>query len=159
MRFSLNMTLISYCGVNKMYVTVAKILDAIEDDGYEQSIGRLVKKGWEEREGIVDEMGYPKYDTIVEYACAMGQAALNLGVDAQELYNSDKLRSMTITYIGSYVSAIGAIVDMNDDKRMSLKDIARAMRKYLTAEQLNKKVNLHKRDYTEFKNWRGVTVK
>ena len=82
-----------------MKITVREIADAIEKNGYPH-----IKNNYITRDKITYE---------VLGACALGQAALNLGVD--------------VDVVDSLPFAV-EVISLNDDKGWSLKDIAHYLR-------------------------------
>lgn len=90
-----------------MEVTVREVIDAIEKNGYPQGFGRLIRFN---------------ENSELEGACAIGQAAINLGVDEMVLYRE-------LSYlIHKKFSVKAMIVSLNDTERYPLPAIATTLR-------------------------------
>lgn len=105
-------------------ITVADVADAIEENGIPQIVGHFTHS----------------VDGEVIGACAIGQAAINLGVHPKSLqYELDKLFNK-----GDYRALGGQIISWNDSNRYSYKVIANKIRESF-ADSLNKELNPTKR--------------
>ena len=128
------------CSMSKTFL-VSEFLDAMEKNGYEK-----YTSGW--------------YFGHVEgkfKACAFGQAAINLGVHADDLnarFNlvlsegkstAPLLNSETAT---RYPTA-SRIIHINDDTDISVSDIARQVRAELPEEILNAELTVSEYDWSE----------
>lgn len=109
-------------------VTVGDIIDAMERNGFRQARGAWV---------VLNQ------DGSVRRACAMGQAAINLGIDYEGM--GKKLNDVTRPNI--YVEGLSNIImELNDEIGLSCKAIAEKVRiKY--AKKLNKKIKFRIREY------------
>lgn len=94
--------------MNKKKLTVAQVVDAIEQNGYKQSFGQLYNYG----EGS---------------ACAIGQGALNLGVNANDLSRQLNLFS-NISFRGKLVDLASYIIQRNDNLHHKPQSIAKSIR-------------------------------
>ena len=97
-------------------VTVEEVLDAMEKNGYRQAYGRYF------------EYSDHDVDKPVIAACAMGQAAINLGVRAESLDNFLSKFIVDSWSMNSY------IVEQNDVHHLSPKAIAGLIRTWLAKE-------------------------
>lgn len=97
--------------MNKKKLTVAQVVDAIEQNGYKQAYGTM-------------------YDMPNGAACAMGQAGLNLGVSGYAL--SDELQTFTGLMLpnGETMDLAGFIVSRNDHYHAKPATIAQRIRMY-----------------------------
>jgi hypothetical protein len=107
--------------------TLNDFIDAIEKNGLKKIQGQYIK--------------YDDTPIVPIAGCALGQAAINLGVDYASLDGridtiSHRLRQM--------------IVDLNDETELSLPEIAYAVRQHYTRTFLNRKVtNVRAHDYNK----------
>lgn len=113
-----------------MQKTLGEIIDAMEKNGFPQITRQMVEYSEKSLTIGSDYTGKPE----VIGACAMGQAALNLGVDPENLYqtirwyNSNKNNS---EYPPQYplLTLPIRVFNMNDQQGMSCADIAGKLRK------------------------------
>ncbi len=110
--------------LKKKRVTIRQIIDAIRTNGYEQARGKLVRRSlyWN-----------GKGPQPFEAACAMGQAAINLGVDAEEL--DERLFGIKIDYQTQTLREY--IIEENDVMVLSCQEIANDLDILVEAKQLN----------------------
>jgi len=118
---------------DKKEVTVGEFIDAIEQNGFRQARGEWIR---------YSDSGY------VNYACAMGQACINLEVSYQDVrgrgFSSgvfSDIRSDTHEW-----NLTGYIMDLNDVKRLSCKEIAKRVREKFS-HSLHKKVSFSTHKY------------
>ena len=116
--------------------TYVEFIDAIEQNGIEQAFSALFKGP---RGGIIYSNSSP--DRTIGYACAVGQAAYNLGVDAYYLQEEG--------YSSEYDIVITTI-DLNDGQHMPLKEIAAKLRN-IYSDRLNETLIAPIVDYSTVK--------
>lgn len=103
-------------------VTVADIIDAMERNGY-----KMARENW---------VVMNKAETKVLRACALGQAAVNLGIDWKSL-------ALELPHTLKFF-----IIDLNDSKRLSCEEIAARVRKSgMFKPMMDKVLHLAKRNY------------
>lgn len=115
----------------KKVFTVGQFLDAVEKNNYKKARGALLKytqKAYFAREESFRNRYYPrelvlasnrKKDAEVFSACAIGQGALNLDIEPQQLDNA----------LATAVPKIRRdIVSLNDNTGMSVSEIGRKMK-------------------------------
>lgn len=94
--------------------TARDIIDSIEKNGLPQTVGALFRQA---------EYLSPIYnfeeDTVIGSACALGQAAINLGVDYS---------FVDIFYNRAQEGFLGYIVNLNDNQLLDFKGIADILR-------------------------------
>lgn len=109
-------------------VTVGEFIDALERNGFRQARGVWI--------------AFNKDDSV-QRACAMGQAAINLGIDYEGLGLRLDIPTRDNLFAGGLSSLI---MRLNDSKGLSCKAIAEEVRiKY--AKKLNKKFTARVREY------------
>ena len=105
-------------------VTVGDILEAMEKNGYKVN-----------RDG--EFFNYSEDGSVA--ACAMGQAAINLGVDADGLFsffNRIKDENGAYIYINNSYPPGSWVADTNDNTKQSPKTIAKKLRMFLGTESV-----------------------
>jgi hypothetical protein len=93
-------------------VTYRDLFDAIEKNGLEQAVGSWFRT--EDTDVNDDDLWLPKKSEI-KAACAVGQAALNLGVELHFLRENN---------LSGDRNLIGTIEHWNDDEELTLQQIA-----------------------------------
>lgn len=94
----------------RRYLKVSDVLDAMEKDGYKKATGTFFRNrkraniDWDARSNVV-------------YACAIGQAALNLNIDPNTLQLA----------LGPKLGP--EIVSLNDESSRTVRSIARLLKK------------------------------
>jgi len=96
---------------------VSEVIDAIEKNGYPK-----IKDVFIQKNPRVNILGF-KYGSKITGACAIGQAALNLGVFYEDLY-----RGLNKIQKGFHGSLKGRIVELNDYTEMTIPEIAQQVR-------------------------------
>jgi hypothetical protein len=121
----------NFLGIKLTYetreITIDDVLDAIEKNGLEQTFGSFFKT---EGEDYVNNP--PKSGKIIG-ACALGQAALNLGVNNFSLTDTLNL-ALPNTRLGQ------RIIKMNDHKKRSFAHIANYYRTRLSKKDRSTKI-------------------
>lgn len=118
-----------------MEFTVRQVLQAVRKNGYKQAFGYLVRgpKGRFLRENATAEE--------VGAACAIGQAALNLGVKPASLQNALTNVIFRPNINDIFGTSLGRqIIRMNDVDRISVPEIGNTLLESLTESVLNTKV-------------------
>lgn len=118
---------------------VSQVIDAIEQNGYKQIRGSYIT--WE------DSLYSPRDKDHVVGACALGQAALNLGIGFTDIEGA-----LNEVYLGSAGNLDEYIIELNDGAGLTCKQIAAEIRARFP-EILNYDVNL------EVGNWYDVREK
>jgi len=96
-------------------VTIKQIIEAMRKNGYKFTRGTFFRDAFSDYP-ISDERRKDMEVVRFGSACAMGQAAANLGVNATEL---EKRLGMVVAFAnGPMMRVSSAIVDMNDNKDM-----------------------------------------
>ena len=114
------------------------IIDAIEKNGYKKSKGNYIQM----KDGSTPFAYLPEDLTAVVSACAMGQAALNLGITPNELIKTlykepefqVKKYHTCATKMSSYLSLPAFIMHLNDEHSYMVASIGKQVRKIATAE-------------------------
>ncbi len=136
-------------------VSIRDILNAIRENGYPQAFGDFFQA-----EGGATVSPNPALygDSIVfGAACAMGQAAVNLGVRAVEVYNAlsmmidiensaEKLDKEDIDY-EEEVEVSALIANLNDNRKLSPAEIVDIIEYLLPPEELDVVVPLTEQEY------------
>lgn len=121
-------------------VTVAEFIDAIEQDGLEQAFNSyFIAEGGDKSIYVMKgSIGKYEEEIFIEYkvgaACAVGQAAINLGLDPESLVASSGF--------------LAYIFKLNDTLKMPLKEIANKARKDF-ADKLDYIIRGKELDYTD----------
>jgi hypothetical protein len=126
-----------------MKVTVQNIVEAIRLGGYTQ--GRFHAIKW---------IGDKEFEGDIEDACAVGTAALNLGVDPYHL--EAEMKNIMLRK-NSSTSMYIFIVEQNDGKKLSLKDISVSIQVKFKAH-LNTILEVPERDYSKVTNYQGKKI-
>ncbi len=126
-------------------ITLRDIIQAIKKDGYKQATATLLRDG----------AGFPVYsDTwrgrgepvTFASACAIGQAAVNLGVDAEQL--NTILGDISFLDNGNYDTSLRyRIVELNDRLGLSCGDIAEQLEAYEKLVDMEAVYELETREY------------
>lgn len=95
--------------------TARDIVDNIEKNGLPQTTGALFRKGKGDYAIYTLDSTFP---TQIGAVCALGQAAINLGVKYSFVDETESLKE----------SFLSAIVSLNDHRHLNFKDIAEAIR-------------------------------
>lgn len=122
-------------------VTIEQVVGAIAAAGYPQGFYHAI------------EWSHPteEYEGTIVNACAIGQAALNLGVDPEFLDSQlwdVKLRKNSQLSLREY------IVDLNDEKKFDLARIAREIEAKFKAK-LKDEFTVAVMDFTSIPNYQG----
>lgn len=114
---------------------VSDVIDAIEKNGYSKTKGAFYRDRAKEK--VYPELGLGKE---ILYACAIGQAALNLGKAAPDLINA--LRFIDIPPILMNPNLGDAITSLNDRTEFDMAAIAAYLREHLSSEILDTELAL-----------------
>lgn len=125
----------------KKAVTFKEIIDALERNGYTQAFENFFK--WETPDEVKN-IRPPK----IKSACAVGQAAINLDLNATSLYHA--LNDQWDDILGPKIFWGDRITTLNDEQRLSIKEIAVQIR-----EQIESKRLLDKEFYVSKHNYSG----
>ena len=97
-------------------LTLGQILDAIEQNGLPQTRDGWFFKGYNPLFGRIRDQNVSADLLTITEACALGQAAINLGV------------SPVFTVDDAPIDVFDEIVNMNDNSKMTFAEIARYFR-------------------------------
>jgi hypothetical protein len=106
-----------------MKFTVAEAMEAMRQNNIPRLTGRLTERGYD----------FPTGLRVTTGACALGQCAINLGVNAEAL---DAAFSRIVISVGMNPDLRGFITSRNDNLGFTPAKIAEQALKYLTKEQL-----------------------
>ena len=122
-------------------VTIEQVVEGIKAGGYPQG-----------REHVIEWSGEYEYEGNVVNADAIGVAALNLGIDAQDL----ELALMDITLRkNSPISLTAFIIELNDKKQLSFLDIAaQVLLKF--KQKMKTEIQVEERDFSKVTNYGGT---
>lgn len=109
--------------LKRRYLKVSDVLDAMEKDGYKKARGTFFRSAKRE------EISWNDRNQVV-YACAIGQAALNLNIDPALLQH----------HLGLKLSE--SIIDLNDDSGRSVRSIAKYLKKELGPLILDRMIDI-----------------
>lgn len=112
---------VSPSGPNQRF-TLNDLVTALELNGYKQGFGHYVKRSGDK----------------VLSACAMGQAALNIGIDYRRVS-----RAFSEIYSPYHGSLSAYIIDLNDNRKLSIKKIGAKIREEY-GDKLSTVTTLHK---------------
>jgi hypothetical protein len=122
-------------------VTIREVVEAINAAGYPQGFYHAI------------EWSHPteEYEGTIVNACAIGQAALNLGVDPEflEMYLYEVKSRKNSTF-----SLREFIVELNDEKKFDLPRIAKEVEVKFKAK-LNEQFAVAVMDYSSIPNYQG----
>ena len=121
--------------MSKKKVTIGQVLDAIEENGLPQITGQLYYR----------EYDYTEKHYVYTGACAIGQAAINLGVDGDYLVAALDDLSKAKQGLAHWV------IRRNDADGWDYKKIARHFRK-VYKDRLNLEVEVEAKTYIVKKN-------
>lgn len=114
-----------------MEVKISQVLDAMEKNGYPQIKGILVTE-------VPRSFGPFTLKPKIEGACAIGQAALNLGVRPRSLQYA--LSSVYVSTPSYHTSLADRIVSKNDLEGVPVRQIARELRNEIPAHNLDRTI-------------------
>lgn len=115
-----------------MEFTVRQVLQAVRKNGYKQAFGYLVRghKGRFLRENATAEE--------VGAACAIGQAALNLGVKPSNLQNALTSVVYRANVDDIFSTSLGRlIISMNDGQKIAVPEIGNTLLESIPEDILN----------------------
>ena len=120
-----------------MQITLAKVIEAMKVGGYTQGRYHLLAD---------DDNGH-----IID-ACAIGQAALNLGVDAMDL---QRALDIGITSRKNSEAFNETVFKLNDEKKVEVSTIVEYLNKHVKAQ--HRTIDVRTKIY-DYENWQGVKV-
>ena len=127
-------------------VSMRDVIAAIRKNGYPQAFETFF--ALDEQNVSMVSAAMSKEAIKFNSACAIGQAAVNLGVDATKL--SDELLDYMFLYSSDEEderSVNEVIILLNDDEGKSLQDIADELESVLSKDILDKEADILEREY------------